>query len=87
MQVQPPVPSRAHRVVDGFILAEMLVLGAIIESAGAIRNALDDLGDQATDEGIGQHTLASLPYLLVRTADEAIEPWSSRLRLWREIDH
>ncbi len=72
--------SRVRRTVDDLVLAEMFLLQATIESATAIGSGINDLVT-AVDEGEER----SLGSVLQHTAGQALEPYTSRLKVFREI--
>ncbi len=85
MSTEPAFESRTRRAVNDFIVAEMLLVGAAVESANAIGDGLGELARTVTEgDEHGASPWDSIRSVLARTADEAIEPWSSRLRLWRD---
>ncbi|MDA8752641.1 hypothetical protein N9M39_00610 [Halieaceae bacterium] len=81
-----PVGSRVRRAVNDLVLAEMFLVQATIESATAIGDGLSALGRQlgaeADEAANDEHSLGAV---LSRTADEAIEPYTSRFRILREL--
>ncbi len=85
MSTEPNIESRTRRTVNDFIVAEMLIVGAAIESANDIGDGLGELARAVTaGEEDGASPWDSIRSVLARAADEAIEPWSSRIRLWRD---
>ena len=81
MQNDSLQPGRFRRTVNDLVMAEMFLVQATIESATAIGDGLGRLSRQLTaDEGeeVPQESLATL---LQRTADEAVEPYTSRFRV------
>ena len=67
--------SRVRKAVNELVLAEMFLVQATVESANVISQRIDDLKQQLNGEREG-----SLAELLARTADEAVEPYSTRYR-------
>ena len=80
MQNQEMQPSRVRRTVNDLVMAEMFLLQATIESATAIGDAFNELG---TEEG--HESWEAISGILQRTADEALEPYTSRFRYFREM--
>ncbi len=74
-------PDRMRRVVNDLIMAEMFLVQATIESATAISDGISALSRQLDDDTDAD----AVARLLARTADEAIEPYSSRIKVLREI--
>lgn len=74
-------PDRIRRVVSDLIMAEMFLVQATIESATAIGDGISALSRQLEDDTDAD----AVARLLARTADEAIEPYSSRIKVLREI--
>jgi hypothetical protein len=70
-----------RRVVSDLIMAEMFLVQATIESATAIGDGISALSRQLEDDA----DTDAVARLLARTADEAIEPYSSRIKVLREI--
>ncbi len=67
--------GRVRRAVNELVLAEMFLVQATVESANVIGERIDELKRQLNGEQEG-----SLGELLQRTADEAVEPYSTRFR-------
>lgn len=73
--------DRLSSVVNDLVLAEMFLIQATIESATAIGDGISELSRQwDNDNGDG-----SVAGVIARTADEAIEPYTSRLKVLREL--
>jgi hypothetical protein len=70
-----------RRLISDLIMAEMFLVQATIESATAIGDGISALSRQLDDDT----DTDSVARLLARTADEAIEPYSSRIKVLREI--
>jgi len=73
--------DRLRSVVNDLVLAEMFLVQATIESATAIGDGISELSRQ-WDNDTGDGSVAGV---LARTADEAIEPYTSRLKVLREL--
>ena len=86
MQANEVEQSRVRRTVNDLVMAEMFLVQATIESATAIGDGLNELGRQisAGDESeiSPWDTVSSL---LQRTADEAMEPYTSRFKYLRDM--
>jgi hypothetical protein len=81
MQIDDVQPGRFRRTVNDLVMAEMFLVQATIESATAIGDGISQLSRQLTagdGEELPQESLATL---LQRTADEAVEPYTSRFRI------
>lgn len=70
--------SRVQHALSDLIIAEMFFMQATLESAGAISNALSELGEPRDR----QRPMADL---LWDTADQAIDAYTSRFRLLRQL--
>ncbi len=86
MQSNDVQPSRVRRRINDLVLAEMFLVQATIESAAAIGSGISDLGRRlsAADDG-DESPWDSISGVLQRTADEAIEPYTSRLKYFRDL--
>ena len=86
MQAKELQQSRMRRTVNDLVMAEMFMVQATIESAAAIGDGLAELGRQISRNDEAEispwDTVSSV---LQRTADEAIEPYTSRLKYLREL--
>jgi hypothetical protein len=80
MQTQEIQPSRVRRTVNDLVMAEMFLLQATIESATAIGDGLNELG---TEEG--RESWEAITGILQRTADEALEPYTTRFQYFRKM--
>ena len=81
MQTDNTQPGRFRRTVNDLVMAEMFLVQATIESATAIGDGISELGRQLSagdEEAVSRETLTTL---LQRTADEAVEPYTSRFRV------
>ena len=87
MDIDKLTTGRGRRTVDELIIAEMFLVQATIESATAIGDGLATLGRQLTAGDDGESApAATLGETLQRIADEAVEPYSSRLKCLREMN-
>lgn len=78
--------SRVSRAVSDLVLAEMFLVQATIESATAIGDGLSALGRQlGNDSDASGNGEQSFSDVLSRTADEAIEPYTSRFKILRGL--
>jgi len=73
--------DRLRSVVNDLVLAEMFLVQATIESATAIGDGINELSRQWDSES----PEGSVASVLAKTADEAIEPYTSRLKVLREL--
>ncbi|MEZ5503216.1 MAG: hypothetical protein R3E50_11465 [Halioglobus sp.] len=80
----PNVPQgRVRRTVNDLVMAEMFLLQATIESATVIGDGFSELGKQVTGrEAADREPLASV---LQRIADDAVEPYTTRFRYFRDM--
>ena len=75
--------SRVRRTVNELVMAEMFLLQATIESANAIGEGITELGRQNRDEkGSRWQNVSSI---LQKTTGQALEPYSSRYRYFRDM--
>ena len=86
MQANEVEQSRVRRTVNDLVMAEMFLVQATIESATAIGDGLNELGRQISE---GDESEVSpwdtVSALLQRTADQAMEPYTSRFKYLREM--
>lgn len=81
MQTPHTPPSRVRRTVDDLVMAEMFLVQATIESATAIGSGLSELIARRDD---APHDVRQpLSEVLLRIADEAVEPYSTRYKYFR----
>ena len=86
MQPQSASPNRVRQTVNDLVLAEMFLLQATIESAAIIGDGFSILGRQLSDgEGTGSRSWGAISSTLQRIADDAMEPYTSRYRYYRDI--
>ena len=84
MQAAQESQSRMQKAVGDLVLAELFLVQATIESVTAIGDGISALRgqlpaneSQADTQGLGS--------VIQRTADEAIEPYTTRFRYFREL--
>ena len=70
--------GRMRRTVNDLVMAEMFLLQATIESANAIGEGIDELGDV-------ERSWSEISDLLRRTGTQALEPYTTRYRYFREM--
>jgi hypothetical protein len=86
MQAQNVPNSRVRRTVNELVMAEMFLVQATIESASVIGEGIGELGKQIADsEENGQASWDSLSKVLQRIGDEALEPYTSRFKYFRDM--
>jgi hypothetical protein len=86
MQANEVQPSRVRQRINDLVLAEMFLVQATIESASAIGSGISDLGRQfSASQEHDESPWDSITGVLQRTADEAIEPYTSRLKYFRDL--
>jgi len=78
-------PGRVRRTVNDLVMAEMFLLQATIESASAIGDGLDELGRQFSAEEEMEHSWGEISSLLRRTGTQALEPFTSRYKYFRQM--
>ncbi len=85
MQTNDMQPSPLRRRINDLVLAEMFLVQATIESAYAIGDGIGDLGREITrTRDVDESPWDSIAGVLQRTADDAVEPFSSRIRYLRD---
>ena len=82
MRTNQQQPGLIRRAVNDLVMAEMFLVQATIESASAIGDGLSDLGKHLSKEE-SDSELESIGKVLQRTADEALEPYTSRFKYLR----
>ena len=86
MQSNEPQQSRMRRTVNDLVMAEMFLVQATIESATAIGDGLNELGRQiSSNEGDESSPWDTISSVLQRTADQALEPYTTRFRFLRDM--
>lgn len=82
MQSNDIQPSRVNRAMSDLVMAEMFLVQATIESATAIGDGINQLSKQLTSIDAENEPLSAL---LQRTADEALEPYTTRFKYLRSL--
>lgn len=86
MQTNEPEQSRFRRTFNDVVMAEMFMVQATIESAIAIGEGFDELGRQFSDAADeGYVPWEGVTEVVQRTADRAVEPYTTRLGYLREL--
>jgi hypothetical protein len=86
MQANEIQTSRVRRTVNDLVLAEMFLVQATIESASAIGDGLSELCKQISRGEDGQNSpWDAVSSVLQRTADQALEPYTSRFKYLRQL--
>ena len=85
MQNNEYQPSRARKTVNDLVLAEMFLLQATIESASAIGDGLGEISRKISSEDEGSQSWSAITSVLQRTADDALEPYTSRYKYFKEM--
>lgn len=86
MQTQEAPQNRARQRVNDLVMAEMFLFQATVESAAVIGDGFNELGRQLSDgekRGLGSWT--SISSTLQRIADDAMEPYTSRYKVFRDM--
>ena len=79
-------PGRVRRTVNDLVVAEMFLVQATIESATVLGEGLNELGKHlAGREERDEDSSESISTVLQRIADAALEPYSSRFRVLRDM--
>lgn len=80
-------PSYVRKTVNDLVMAEMFLLQATIESVNVIGDGISEIGKQfaANDETGEDGELTSLTDTLARIADQAVEPYTTRFKFFREM--
>lgn len=86
MQTQQPSQSRIRRAVNDLVLAEMFLVQATIESATAIGDGFNALGERiALHDDPAASSGESITDALAHIADGAIEPYTTRFRFFQQM--
>ena len=85
MQTEQIDSGRARRVFEDIIMAELFLVQATIESATAIGNGVSALGKQFDGSNADAETRETFGSVIQRTADEAIEPYTTRFKYLRQL--
>jgi hypothetical protein len=86
MQNSEVQSSRMRRTVNDLVMAEMFLVQATIESAAAIGDGINELGKQMSQGGEDEdRSWDSISDVLQRTADEALEPYTTRFKYLRDM--
>jgi len=84
MQSAQESQSRMQKAVSDLVLAELFLVQATIESVTAIGDGISAIrGQLPANES--QTDTPDLGSVIQRTADQAIEPYTSRYRYFREL--
>ena len=74
--------SLPGNTLSTIVMAEMLLLQAVVESAAVIGEGIDELGAQLTSKEPAQRSVSGV---LIRTANAALEPYTTRLNFLQEL--
>ncbi|MDG1945350.1 MAG: hypothetical protein P8J17_13920 [Halioglobus sp.] len=86
MQAQKAPSGRIRRTVNDLVMAEMFLVQATIESATAIGEGIEELSKKIADSDTTRHTSwKSLSQELQRIGDEALEPYTSRYKYFKDM--
>ena len=86
MQTQQPSQGRIRRAVNDLVLAEMFLVQATIESATAIGDGFNALGERmALLDDPAASSGESITDALAHIADGAIEPYTTRFRFFQQM--
>lgn len=79
-------PGFMRKTVNDLVMAEMFLLQATIESANVIGDGVSELRRQITaDESLEDAHGDSITRTLQRIADDAMEPYSTRFKYFRDM--
>ncbi|MEP1472726.1 MAG: hypothetical protein ABJK20_04395 [Halieaceae bacterium] len=82
MQAEQESQSRVQRAVSDLVLAELFLVQATIESVAAIGDGISAITGNSGESANDADDLSSV---LQRTADEAIEPYTTRFKYFRQL--
>jgi hypothetical protein len=85
MNTQQAEPGRTRQLFGDIVMAEMFMVQATIESATAIGSGLSALGKQFDSSNDNTDTKETFGSVIQRTADEAIEPYTTRFKYLRQL--
>ena len=86
MQGHNEPQGRVRRTVNELVIAEMFLVQATIESASIIGDGFSELGRTLSEgEDAGEGSRDSISSVLQRIADEAMEPYTSRFRYFKDL--
>ncbi|MEH6516374.1 MAG: hypothetical protein V7742_06800 [Halioglobus sp.] len=85
MQTEQTGSGKAQRVFSDIVMAELFLVQATIESATAIGSGFTALGRQFDSSNDDAETRETLGSVIQRTADEAIEPYTTRFKYLRQL--
>lgn len=75
-----------RRTMNDLVMAEMFLVQATIESATVIGDGISELGREiAQRDAPGHGSWESISSVLYRIADDAVEPYTSRFRVFRDM--
>ena len=80
--LQQSVSALPDSTMSTIVMAEMLLLQAVVESAAVIGEGLDELGAQFTSKEPAQRSVSGV---LIRTANPALKPYATRLDFLQEL--
>ena len=80
--LQQRISALPGSTMSTIVMAEMLLLQAVVESAAVIGDGLDELGAQLTSKKPAQRSVSGV---LIRTANAALEPYATRLNFLQEL--
>ncbi len=87
MQTDDAQTGRFRRTVNDLVMAEMFLVQATIESATAIGDGLSQLGRQLSSSDEDRESpWDAISTILRSTADDAVEPYTTRFRYLRDIN-
>lgn len=85
MQTKENSSSLRNRVND-LVMAEMFLVQATIESVNVIGDGISELSKHlAANDDTQNEQQASITDTLARIADQAVEPYTTRFKFFREL--
>ena len=82
-QLEPQ--SKVRRAVSDIVIAEMMLIQATIESASLIGECISELSAQTDDRENGVATADPIRNILLRTRDDVVDSYTSRLSYLRKL--
>jgi len=74
-----------RKAVNDLVMAEMFLLQATVESANAIGDGVSELRRQIAANDAGEAQGDSVTDTLQRIADDAVEPYATRFRFFKDL--
>lgn len=78
-------PGIMRKTVNDLVMAEMFLLQATIESANVIGDGISQISRQIAADDEATQEQDSIADTLQRIADQAVEPYTTRFKYFREM--